>query len=82
MLNTKPWRSIFSRTPAGWTRRNRRRIEGILDDADRYVQELNDRFTNPSGDSLAEPAAALRDQGHQTAVDSAAPAAVQAVKTD
>jgi hypothetical protein len=82
LSNTKPWRSIFSRTPAGWTRRNRRRIQGILDNADRYVQELNDRFTNPSGDTVAEPPAALRDQGHQMAANSAATAAVQAVKTD
>jgi hypothetical protein len=48
-LNTKPWRSIFSRNPTGWSRRSRRRILQVLEDADRYVQDLNDRFTNPSG---------------------------------
>ncbi|MGB5763846.1 MAG: dynamin family protein [Sedimenticolaceae bacterium] len=47
--NTRPWRSIFSRQPAGWGRRSRRRIQRVLEDADRYVQDLNDRFTNPSG---------------------------------
>ncbi len=82
LLNTKPWRSIFSGTPAGWTRRSRRRIQGILDDADRYVQELNDRFANPSGDTVAGPSTAKRDEGHQASAAPTAPAAVQAVKTD
>lgn len=49
VANTKAWHSIFNRKPAGWTRRNRRRIQTVLEDADRYVQDLNDRFTNPSG---------------------------------
>jgi hypothetical protein len=47
--NTRFWRSIFSRRPAGWTRRSRRRMQQVLEDADRYVQNLNDSFTNPSG---------------------------------
>ncbi len=49
LANTKPWRSIFSRNPAGWSRRSRRHIQQVLEDADRYVQDLNDSFTNPSG---------------------------------
>ena len=56
--NTKPWRSIFSRRPVGWGRRNRRRIQKALEDADRYVQDLNDRFTNPSGNPPLELATA------------------------
>jgi hypothetical protein len=47
--NTRFWRSIFSRRPVGWSRRNRRRVQRALEDADRYVQDLNDRFTNPAG---------------------------------
>ncbi len=54
LTNTKPWRSIFSRNPAGWTRRSRKRIQRALEDADRYVQDLNDRFTNPSGTPAIE----------------------------
>jgi len=61
LINTKPWRSIFSRHPAGWSRRNRRRIQQALEDADRYVQDLNDRFTNPSGNPPLELAAANPD---------------------
>ena len=52
--NTKLWHSIFSRNPVGWGRRSRRRIQQVLEDADRYVQDLNDRFTNPSGNPTLE----------------------------
>jgi len=48
-LNSKPWRSIFSKKPKGWGRRSRRLIAEVLEDSDRHVQELNDSFANPSG---------------------------------
>lgn len=51
--NTKPWRSLFSKSPAGWGRGARKRLTQILQDADTYVQTLNDSFTNPSGEDLA-----------------------------
>jgi hypothetical protein len=51
--NTKAWRSIFSRNPVGWGRRSRRLVQKVFEDADRYVQDLNDRFTNPSGNHPA-----------------------------
>lgn len=51
MANTKPWHSIFSKKPKGWGRRSRRVISEVLEDSDRYVQDLNDGFTNPSGRS-------------------------------
>lgn len=47
--NTKPWRSIFSVKPVGWGRRSRKALASILTAVDEYVQQLNDRFTNPSG---------------------------------
>ncbi len=56
--NIRPWRSIFSRRPVGWNRWNRRRIQKALEDADRYVQDLNDRFTDPSGNPPLELQAA------------------------
>lgn len=52
--NTRPWRTIFSKTPAGWGRWARKRLYQVTQDADGYVQILNDRFTNPSGDPLPE----------------------------
>jgi GTPase SAR1 family protein len=50
--NTQPWRSIFSDNPAGWGRSARKRLARVLEDADNYVQTLNDRFTNPSGEDM------------------------------
>lgn len=47
--NIKPWRSIFAKEPAGWTRRSRNTLKAVVRDADDYVQMLNDQFTNPSG---------------------------------
>jgi hypothetical protein len=48
--STRPWRSIFCRSPAGWGRRSQRHLARVLEETDNYVQTLNDRFTNPSGD--------------------------------
>jgi hypothetical protein len=33
----------------GWGRRAQRRLKDVLIEANRYVQDLNDKFTNPSG---------------------------------
>ena len=52
--NTRPWRSIFSSAPAGWGRGARKRLGQVMQDADTYIQSLNDRFTNPSGANLAD----------------------------
>ena len=38
--NTSVWRSFLRTNPAGWGGINRRRIEKILNDTDRYVQTL------------------------------------------
>ena len=50
LRNTRPWSSIFSTNPVGWGRSSRKRLSQVLEDADNYVQTLNDRFTNPSGE--------------------------------
>lgn len=50
--NTRCWRTIFARTPAGWNAGARRRLRRVRQDANLYVQTLNDRFTNPSGAGL------------------------------
>ncbi len=48
--NTRAWRSIFRKHPAGWGRNARQRVEQVIQATDTYVQALNDRFTNPSGE--------------------------------
>ena len=57
---TRPWRTIFSSKPTGWGRGTRKRLHQIVQDTDSYVQALNDRFTNPSGDEA--PAQSVSDQ--------------------
>jgi hypothetical protein len=47
--NTRLFRSLFELRPVGWGRFNQKRIKQVLSDSDRYVQSLNDRFTDPSG---------------------------------
>jgi GTPase SAR1 family protein len=54
--NTKTWRTILAPNPAGWTGSARRRLAKIREDANSYVQILNDRFTNPSGEGLTPEA--------------------------
>ena len=49
LRNTRPIRSLFHPAPAGWTSRSRRILAGVVADASRFVQTMNDRFTNPSG---------------------------------
>ena len=68
--NTRPWRSIFSTAPAGWGRGARKRLSQVMQDADSYIQSLNDRFTNPSGENLADvqraAATSVGDAGENT----------------
>ena len=54
--NTRWWRSIWWRKPAGFGGRAERLIDGVLSSATSYVQKLNDTFTDPSGRGKAEQA--------------------------
>jgi GTPase SAR1 family protein len=47
--NTRFWRSIFHKRPVGWGPQARRHLKEVLTEANYYVQELNNKFTNPSG---------------------------------
>jgi len=60
--NTRAWRPFLLTRPAGWSQRARRRINQVLADADRYVQTLNDRFTNPSGQGAQGAARAVEPE--------------------
>lgn len=52
--NTRFWRSLFAKQPAGWSARSRRQIAEVLTEANGYVQALNDTFTNPSGTDMPD----------------------------
>ena len=56
--STKASRMVLTTTPSGWGRGARRRIARVAADADRLVQRLNDRFTDPSGGAKANLGAA------------------------
>jgi len=47
--NTHMLRSVFCPDPVGWSWRNRRALKIIVSSANQLVQNLNDRFTDPSG---------------------------------
>ncbi len=51
------WPFVFAR-PRGWTRGVRRRLDAVLDEAHRTIQQLNDRYTDPSGRRTPLPTAA------------------------
>ncbi len=52
--STSYYHTIFSFTPRGWNYFNRSRINKVREEADTYVQNLNDRYTNPSGKNMIE----------------------------
>jgi hypothetical protein len=54
--NSRWFRSIFRRHPAGWGDRAAHSLARVTDDSQRYVQKLNDMYANPSGElSPPEP---------------------------
>lgn len=52
--STSYLQTIFSFSPRGWNFLNRSRLNRIREDADAYIQRLNDRYTNPSGKNMIE----------------------------
>ena len=47
--NTRSWRTVFSGRPRGWNDWSEGRVAKVLHDCEAYVQNLNERFTNPRG---------------------------------
>jgi hypothetical protein len=52
--NSRWFRSIFWRNPAGWGRRTARSLVKVAEDSQGYIQKLNDMYANPSGE-IPEP---------------------------
>jgi predicted nucleotidyltransferase len=51
--NACPLRTLFMpfmSKPRGWNAAARTRLYSVLNDSNKYIQALNDRFTNPSGE--------------------------------
>ncbi len=47
--NTRFYRSVFKAQPVGWTKRRRRDVDEVIEEASDFVQKLNDQFASPSG---------------------------------
>lgn len=47
--NSRFLRSIFRPEVVGWKRKNRKRLQNVLKNADDAIQKLNDKYTRPSG---------------------------------
>jgi len=61
--NTRFYRSIFGKHPAGWNGRARRTVDEVIEQAADFVETLNDRFTNPSGRARAVEQGRALEQG-------------------
>ena len=59
--NTTNWHSLFHRRPVGWNRFSRKRLARTREAADRYVQILNDKYTDPTGVEPAKSSAIAVD---------------------
>jgi hypothetical protein len=59
--NTRWWRSVFLRKPAGWRTRSRKILAEVLEQADDFIRTLNDAFANPSGRSSADQCGSVSD---------------------
>jgi hypothetical protein len=49
MRNVRSWRPFLIERPSGWSGGTRKKLDRILSEADRAIQRLNDKYTNPSG---------------------------------
>ncbi len=47
--STAAYRPMFLQGPAGWNEVTQQTIDEIINEANDYIQALNDQFTNPSG---------------------------------
>ncbi|MDP1557694.1 MAG: dynamin family protein [Nitrosomonas sp.] len=52
--STAVYRPMFFRGPTGWNETTQQIIEEVINEANDYIQSLNDQFTNPSGRDEAQ----------------------------
>jgi hypothetical protein len=73
--NARSWWPFVAARPVGWTRGTRKRLDRVLSSAHAALQDLNDRYADPSGRSRAngedltgaavEPAVSDEDAAHR-----------------
>lgn len=52
LKSTAAYRPLFLQKPAGWNSTNQQILAQVMDEANDYIQSLNDQFTDPSGHKL------------------------------
>ncbi|MBK8978061.1 MAG: dynamin family protein [Planctomycetes bacterium] len=57
LRSTRLRRPLFATRPTGWTRHNANSLRGVLGSTTGLIQDLNDRFAQPTGESPATAAA-------------------------
>jgi len=67
MKNSNWWRSLFRNRPVGWGRRSREGLNRVRQDVKRYIQELNDSFAHPSGQSGEKETASTEEKPEENA---------------
>jgi GTPase SAR1 family protein len=60
--STRSWRTVIAGSPTGWGSSARGRVAKVLQDCEKYVQTLNERFTNPAAPQDEMPEAPERTQ--------------------
>jgi hypothetical protein len=65
--NARSWWPFLAARPVGWTRGTRRRLDRVLSRAHAAIQELNDRYADPSGRSRTD-GESLADAAGETPV--------------
>jgi hypothetical protein len=48
LKGTKAWRPIWRKVPAGWTKRAQTKLRAVRDTVAGHIQNLNDRYADPS----------------------------------
>lgn len=64
--NTSSWNLFWGAEPIGWNEATQKRLRKIGQDANRYIQLLNDQFTSPSGKSHDSPAGQKSEETIET----------------
>jgi hypothetical protein len=52
LRNTRWWQPLARPFVVGWNKHTRAKLEKIREEANRFVQQLNDEYTNPSGEHM------------------------------
>jgi len=71
--NSGFWNSIFRTSPNGWGWRSKKALRQVFTNADRYVQELNNTYTDPSGQQETAASANAETADEEKSADTIKP---------